>query len=86
MEVTKEDIPYDLHTMVDIVGMDNFIEISKMYGGSNVYIPVYKKVIMGKRNRQIIREFNGKNLAGLRLKYGMSNQQLKSLLREGGVL
>ena len=73
MEVTKEDIPYDLHVMVDIVGMDNFLEISKMYGGSNVYIPVYKKVIMGERNRQIIREFNGKNLAGLRLKYGISN-------------
>ena len=70
MEVIREDIPYDLHTMVDIVGMNNFLEICKMYGGSSVYIPVYKRVTLGKRNREIIKEYNGKNIDALRVKHG----------------
>ena len=43
-----EDIPYDLQTMAKIVGFENFLEICRMYGGTYVYIPVYKKVIMGR--------------------------------------
>ncbi|WP_434796160.1 Mor transcription activator family protein [Terrisporobacter vanillatitrophus] len=86
MEVVKDDIPYDLHTMVDIVGINNFLEICKMYGGTNIYIPVHKKVILGKRNREIIKEYNGKNIDILRIKHGICRQQLKNLLKEGGAL
>jgi len=50
MNVLMKDIPYNLHTMADITGIDNFLRIFKMYGGSSIYIPVYNKAIMGGRN------------------------------------
>ena len=82
MTIKKEDIPYELHTMVDIIGWENFLDICKMYGGTLVYIPVYRKVVMGQRNRDIAKEYNGKNLDKLRIKYGISKTQLKQLLKD----
>ncbi|WP_236880149.1 hypothetical protein [Clostridioides difficile] len=28
--------------MVEIIGIDKFIEVAKLYGGTNTYIPTYK--------------------------------------------
>lgn len=86
MNVLMEDIPYNLHTMADITGMDNFLRICKMYGGSSIYIPVYNKVIMGDRNRRIVSEYNGKNLDRLRVRYDLSKEQVKYVLRKEGVI
>lgn len=86
MNVLMEDIPYNLHTMADIVGMEKFLQICKMYGGSCVYIPVYSKMIMGDRNRRIIEEYNGKNLDRLRVRYDLSKEQVKYVLRKEGVI
>ncbi|WP_419727152.1 Mor transcription activator family protein [Terrisporobacter petrolearius] len=79
MDVLMDDIPYNLHAMVDIIGMENFLKLSKLYGGTNVYIPVYHRVTMGERNREIARTYNGKNINQLRMKYGMTELQLKRL-------
>lgn len=47
MNILMEDIPYELHALAEIVGMKNFEEISKLYGGTTVYIPVHRKVVLG---------------------------------------
>ena len=86
MDIRNEDIPYNLHTMVDIVGSDKFLEICKMYGGTSVYIPVYSRVIIGDRNRRLIKDYNGKNLDALRVKYGISNEYVRRILQREGVL
>lgn len=80
MNILMDDILYNLHTMVEIIGMENFLELSKLYGGSNVYIPVYHRVTMGDRNREIARTYNGKNINQLRIKYGMTELKLKRLV------
>lgn len=86
MEILIDDIPYELHAMVEIVGIKNFEEISKLYGGTTVYIPVHKRVVLGERNRQIVRSYNGKNLDQLRRKYNLTNQHIKKILSDNGVL
>ena len=85
MNILIDDIPDGLHAMVDIIGMDNFLEVSKLYGGTNVYIPVHRKVIKGVRNREIASEYNGRNLDKLRIRYGISTQHIKRLLEEEGI-
>lgn len=83
MNILMEDIPYNLHTMADIVGMENFLQICKMYGCSSIYIPVYNKMIMGDRNRRIVWEYNRKNLDRLRV---LSKEQVRYVLRKEGVI
>ena len=86
MDTRMDNIPYDLHLMVEIIGHDNFLEVCKMYGGDKVYIPVHRKVMLGHRNREMVRLYNGRNLDELRVKYGISKQQVKRILAREGVL
>ena len=86
INILMEDIPYGLCAMAEIVGMDKFIEICKLYGGSTVYIPVHSKVTLAERNRQLVKDYNGKNIDALRVKYGISNQQIKRILSENDAL
>ena len=67
-----EDIPYELHAIAEIVGIKQFEELSKLYGGTTVYIPVHRKVILGDRNREIVRLYNGRNIDQLRKKYSLT--------------
>lgn len=86
MNVVIEYIPYNLHTMADLVGVENILQICKMYGGSSIYIPVYSKMIMGDRNRRMVRDYNGKNIDRLRVRYDLSKEQVKYVLRKEGVI
>ena len=49
----------------------------KFYGGISVYVILYKNLLIKDRNNNVVDDYNGKNLDELRLKYGMSNTQLK---------
>ena len=80
MSIELDDVPFDLREMVEFIGMDNFIKVCRFYGGRSVYVPLYKNLLIKDRNRRIIAEYNGKNLDELRLKYSMSNSQLKRVL------
>lgn len=82
MSIKIEDIPYNLHEMVDIVGMDNFEELVKVYGGTVVYIPVYKRIIIPQRNRKILQEYNGNNIEYLRHKYNLCSHHIKNLVKD----
>lgn len=86
MDIKMEDIPYELHTMVNIVGIEKFEELSRLYGGTTVYIPVHRKIVLGTRNREIVRAYNGKNINLLRRKYSLTNQQIRRILSENEVL
>lgn len=37
MNILIDDIPINLQQMVDIIGMDKLIELSKVYGGASIY-------------------------------------------------
>ena len=56
MEIYKEDVPVSLHNLIDIIGMDKFVEVARFYGGANLYIPMYKNLMIYDRNRKIVRE------------------------------
>lgn len=81
MYLLIEDIPVHLQQMVDIIGMEKLIQLSKVYGGESLYIPMHKTLRIRERNRKIVKEFNGKNGYFLRKKYDISYAQLRSLVK-----
>ena len=80
MSIELDNVPFDLREMVELIEIENFIKVCRFYGGRSVYVPLYKNLLIKDRNRRIIAEYNGKNLDELRLKYSMSNSQLKRVL------
>ena len=61
MKLIKEDIYEHLELLYEIVGEEMYLEIVRMYGGSNLYIPTYKATISNSRNREITKKYNGVN-------------------------
>ncbi|RDY27065.1 transcriptional regulator [Romboutsia weinsteinii] len=80
MRINIEDIPENLHSIIDVVGEDKFIEIVKLHGGDNLYIPTYKKLFKASRNQEIISKFNGANASQLGRQYNLSANQIRRIV------
>ena len=42
MFIELYDVPFDLREKIELIGMENFIKVSRFYGGRSVYMPLYK--------------------------------------------
>ncbi len=81
MEIKMEDIPDNMISMVEIIGMDNFVEITRVYGGDILYIPSYKSLKKQVRNRKIKTEYDGRNSKELSKNYDLSVSQINRIVR-----
>lgn len=81
MEIKKEDIPDNMIIMVEIIGIEDFIEISKVYGGDLLYIPTYKSLKKQSRNREINKAYDGFNARELSKIYELSVSQIHRIAR-----
>ena len=81
MDVEIKDIPENMINMVNIVGIRKFLEITKIYGGSSVYIPLYKSIIRPARDRDIIKKDNGFNAKELAKMYNLSVYNVKRIIQ-----
>ena len=77
MKIRKEDVYEHLEMLYEIVGDEKYLEIIRMYGGSNLYIPTYKATIRNSRKR-----YNGVNISLLAAEYGMSVNNLRNIIKE----
>lgn len=82
MKVEAYDVIENLSLMYEIVGEEKFLEIIRMYGGNNLYIPTYKSVIRSSRNRDIVNRYNGFNGTQLAREYGISVNQLRNIINK----
>ena len=82
MKVEAYDVIENLSLMYEIVGEEKFLEIIKMYGGNNLYIPTYKSVIRSSRNREIANRYNGFNGKQLAREYGISVNQVRNIVNK----
>lgn len=83
MKISYDNIPDDLYDMVEIIGIEKFLDIIKLYGGNTIYIPIYKSFILSERNRTIRDKFNGSNISELAVEFGMSGNSIRRILKEG---
>ena len=80
MKIRRDDVYEHLELLYEIVGDEKYLEIVRMYGGSNLYIPTYKATIRNSRNREIRKRYNGVNGSQLAAEYGMSVNNLKNIV------
>jgi len=80
MKIKVYDFIENLTLMYEIVGEEKFLEIIRMYGGSNLYIPTYKSVIRSSRNREIAKRYNGVNASQLAREYGITVNQIRNIV------
>ena len=81
-ETTVEDIAETYRPIVDIVGIDKFVELAAYANGDELYFPKYESVLAPARNRRIKGEWNGYNDKDLAKKYGLTSMQIKRILKD----
>ena len=79
--IKLNDIPDSFHAMVEVIGVEKFLEIAKLYGGINIYIPIYSSLIREARNREIIEKYNGVNVNEIAIKYGISVVSVRRIIK-----
>lgn len=80
MKIKAYYVVENLALMYEIVEEEKFLEIIRMYGGSNLYIPTYKSVVRSSRNREIAKRYNGINASQLAREYGITVNQIRNIV------
>lgn len=80
-KVKIEDIPERYDDMVDAIGIDGFLGLVQLYGGSIVYLPTVNSLLKSSRDRMIREEFKG-DYDKIAIKYGMSRTQVYNIINK----
>lgn len=82
MRIVLEDLPESQREIAELIGLDNYIKLTKKYGGiNNFYIRKYSEIVKEARNREIRRKYNGYNAKMLAVQYNLSEQTIYAICR-----
>lgn len=82
MQIVLEDLPESQREIAELIGLDNYIKLTKKYGGiNNFYIRKYSEIVKEARNREIRRKYNGYNAKMLAVQYNLSEQTIYAICR-----
>lgn len=79
--VDVSDIPENYQPIVSLIGMDNFLKMCQYAMGDEIYFPMQESILRNARNRLIIQEYNGHNLAELSQKYSLTAKQINNIVK-----
>ncbi len=85
-EVAKKHIELvqeEYKVFIDLLGIDSFIKFIYYFGGSQVYFPTYKSVFKNCIRKEIIKEYDGRNIFSLCVKYGLSERVIRDWVTKG---
>lgn len=81
LETNLEDIAETYKPVVEIIGIDKFVELAEYAQGDELYFPKPESILTPARNRRIEKEYNGYNLKELAAKYDLTIKQVAYILR-----
>lgn len=77
-----EELPEEMQTVAQLIGLENLLKLSHYANGSRIYIPGPEMLLKHARNRQIKTEFNGYNYKELSIQWNLSEEHIRKILRE----
>lgn len=81
-DITMDDIGEKYRPIVEIIGIEKFVELSDYAKGDELYFPKVENVIAPARNRRIKAEWNGYNSKELADKYNLTVKQISNILKD----
>ena len=81
-KVTMEHLEGENRDLAELIGLENFKKMVKVYSGSTLYIPKVESITKEARDERIREEFTGGNLHELALRYGLTDRRVREILSE----
>lgn len=79
--VDASDIPETYQPVVSLIGLDNFLRLCRYAMGDELYFPMQESILRNARNRLIIQEYDGHNLAELSQKYNLTAKHIRNIVK-----
>ena len=80
--ISLEDLQEQHRNYAEIIGIDKLLELAKMYGGTQIYIPKPEELLKNRKSKAISEEFDGTNIKQLAKKYQVSESTVYRLVRD----
>lgn len=80
--VTAADIPESMRDVAEKIGVPALIELMQVVGGQYVYIPQLQSAVRMARNRAILREYTGCNVAEIARNHGVSKWLVRQVVSQ----
>ena len=65
--------------MAEVIGLENYLELTRYFGGENPYIPKFDELVKDPRNRELRSKYNGYNVRELSREYHLSERYIRIL-------
>jgi Mor family transcriptional regulator len=86
MALTVDDLREEQKQIAETVGMEAYMKLTKVFGGTTIYIAKAEEIVKRiDRDRQIREEFDGSNYAQLAVKYGLTEVWIRNIVYEKAV-
>ena len=81
--IRLEDVPAEQQDIAEVLGMDTFLQLVRLCGGMDFYIPKLESLERNGRNREIRARFDGGNYRALAARFRLSERQVRKIINHG---
>ena len=75
-----QDLQGEQRQIAEIIGLEAYLKLVKIYGGTNIYIAKIDKLLSIKRDMEIVKRFNGYNYKSLANQYRLSERAVREII------
>lgn len=80
MDIKLKDLQGDQRELAEIIGLESYLSLVKIYGGTTIYIAKIDKLQNIKRDAEIVKAFNGYNYKQLARKYRLAERTVREII------
>ncbi len=81
-QISLEQLPANQRELAELLGMRQYIELTRRFGGETIYIQKYSELLKTPRNAEIKRKFDGFNFVELAREYDLSERYIRELVSD----
>lgn len=81
-KIQVEDLRGEQRDLAELVGLETYIKLVRLCGGSDLYIAKADRLVNVFRDREIISKFDGYNQQSLAAEYGLSQRSIREIVSD----
>lgn len=71
---------HEQRELAETIGLEAYKKLVKNYGGTPIYVQQANSVLKGIRDKELNAKFDGGNLKGLAVEYGLSKNTVRAIV------
>ncbi len=82
MDIHADKLQGKHANLARIIGIDRFLTLCELYGGTRIYIPKKDRLCQKVRDMEIKHSFDGRNYKQLAARYSLSARRVRQIVDE----